>query len=80
MHLKIPCAQKSFELCDRLEKQSQTIDELYTKHHEEARKNEHMKKIRISLKQKQEQKINTIQEFADLVDKHLRTAQSKTAF
>jgi hypothetical protein len=39
-----------------------------------------MKKIRISLKQKQEQKINTIQEFADLVDKHLRTAQSKTAF
>jgi hypothetical protein len=39
-----------------------------------------MKKIRISLKQKQEQKINTIQEFANLVDKHLRTAKSKTAF
>jgi hypothetical protein len=39
-----------------------------------------MKKIRISLKQKQEQKINTIQEFADFVDKHLRTAQLKNRF
>ncbi len=63
-----------------MEKQSKTIDEFYTRHREEARKNEHMKKIRISLKQKQEQKINTIQEFADLVDKHLRTAQSKGRF
>jgi hypothetical protein len=45
---------KQFEICyDRLEKQSKTIDEFYTRHREEARKSEHMKKIRISLKQKQ---------------------------
>jgi hypothetical protein len=61
-----------------LEQKSLTIDEFYTRHREEARKNAHMKKIRISLKQKQEQKINTIKEFPDLFDKHLHTALSKS--
>ncbi len=46
-HLKIPCALKTLELCDRLEQESLNIDEFYTRHHEEARKNAHMKKIRL---------------------------------
>jgi hypothetical protein len=72
---------KEFEICcDRLEQESLKIDEFYIRHCEEARKSEHMKKISISLKQKQEQKTNTIQEFADLIDKHLHTAHSKSRF
>ena len=79
-HLKIPSAEKAFELCARLEKDSLTDVEFYTRHREEARKMLHMKKIRLSLKQKQEQKLQTLKQFAELIDKYLRTALSKKAF
>ena len=45
-----------------------------------ARKNLHTKKIRLNLRQKEEQQVPTLKKFAEIIDKHLRTSQSKTAF
>ena len=53
-HLKIPCAERAFALCAQLEEESLTVEEFYERHRVEARKQQHMKKIRLSLKQKLE--------------------------
>jgi len=50
-HVKFPCAQKALELCMRVEQECETTDEFFQRHREEALKQGHMKKVRLTLRQ-----------------------------
>ena len=79
-HIRLPNAPIALSLCQVAELNSETTDDFLTLHHRLAAKQWHMRRIRLSLRQKQKQKIPDLAGFAQLIDEHLRTAQSKTAF
>jgi hypothetical protein len=79
-HIRLPNAIAALQLCTEAEEASSTVDEFLRAHRCMAALKLHMRRIRLALRQKQEQLVPDLAGFADLVNEYLRTNQSKEAF
>lgn len=75
-HIILPKADVIYAMCKSAEEQAKNFDDFIQAISHEAIKKQHLRKIRVKLKQKHEQK-NTLEQFAELIDSQIRTTSSK---
>lgn len=79
-HIRLPNAPAALQLCTEAAEVSATPEEFLAEHRRMASMMLHVRRIRLSLRQKQEQMIPDLAGFARLIDGYLRSNESKEAF
>ena len=78
-HIILPRADVILAMCKAAEENAKPFSEFFQEIARQVKTKKHLKKVRVTLKQKQEQK-NTLEKFAELIDTLIRTTSSKQAF
>jgi hypothetical protein len=79
-HFRLLNSIVALQLCMEADKASTIPDKFLRKHRCMAALKLHMRRIRLTLKQKQEHLVPDLTGFANLITEYLRTNQSKEAF